>query len=86
MYTIQIENWDVTNLPPLRRISPSRFGLVSKKVWVVLAKIFFSLPGGFLFSMVAPVYFAKLYNLAVCDSADKLENLHWFLLVSQITV
>ena len=71
MYNIQIENWDVTNLPPF---SPSRFGLVSKKVLVVLAEVFFALPGGFLLGMVAPLNFAKLDNLAVCDSAGKLEK------------
>ena len=32
---IQIENVDVTNLPLLRWISASRFGLASKYVWVV---------------------------------------------------
>ena len=81
MYNIQIENSDVTNLPPLRRISPSRFGLVREKVWVVLVKIFFSLPGGFLLGMVAPLNFSKLDNLAACNSAGKLENLDGFLLV-----
>ena len=77
MYNIQIENWDVTNLPPLRRILPSRFGLVSKNVWVVLAKIFFSLPGGFLLGMVAPLNFAKLDNFAASNSTGKLKNLDW---------
>ena len=33
--------------------------------------------------MVAPLNFGELDNLAVCDSAGKLENLHWFLLVSR---
>ena len=36
--------------------------------------------------MVAPLNFAEFDNLVVCDSARKLENLHWFLLVGQITI
>ena len=60
--------------------------MVSKKVWVVLAKIFFSLPGGFLLGMVAPLNFAKLDNLAASNSAGKLENLDWLLFIGEITV
>ena len=44
-------------------------------VWVVSTKIFLSLLGGFFPGMVAPLNFAKLDNLVVCDSAGKLENL-----------
>ena len=36
--------------------------------------------------MVTPLNFAELDNLAVCDSAGKLENLNWFLLVGQIAI
>ena len=60
--------------------------MVSKKVWVVLAEVFFLLPGGFLLGVVAPLNLAKLDNLVACNSARKLENLDWLLLISQITV
>ena len=36
--------------------------------------------------MVTPLNLAELDNLAAGDSAGKLENLHWFLLISQITI
>ena len=81
MINIRIENWDITNLPPLRWISPLRFGLASKKVWVVFLEVFFSLPGGFFLGMVSPLNFAKFNDLAACNSAGKLENLDGFLLV-----
>ena len=83
---IQIENWDVTNIPPLIWTSSSRFGLASKKVWVVLSKIFFSFPSGFFLHMITPLNLTKLDNSTLCDLAGKLENLHWFLLVGQITI
>ena len=41
---------------------------------MVLAKIFFSPPCGFLLGMVAPLNFAKLDNLAAGDSAGILKN------------
>ena len=53
---------------------------------MVLANIILSFPGGFILGMVAPLNFAKLDNLAACDSAGKLDNLDWFLLIGQITV
>ena len=36
--------------------------------------------------MVAPLNFAKLDNLAASNSAGKLEDLNWFLLVGQIVI
>ena len=57
-----------------------------QKVWVVLAEVFFSLPGGFLLGMVATLNFAKLDDSAASNSAGKLENLEWLLFISQITV
>ena len=36
--------------------------------------------------MVAPLDFAKLDNLAASDSAGKLEDLNWFLLVGRIII
>ena len=36
--------------------------------------------------MVAPLNLAKLDNLAACDSAGKLKNLYWFLLVGQVGI
>ena len=86
MYNIQIENWDVTNLAPLRRISPSRFGLVSKKVWVVLAEVFLSFPGGFFLHMMTPLNLAKLDDLAAGNPTCSLENLDGLLLIGQITI
>ena len=35
---------------------------------------------------MAPLNFAKLDNLAAGNSAGKLENLGWFVLVGQITI
>ena len=36
--------------------------------------------------MVTPLNFAELDNLAARDSAGKLENLDWFLLIGQIAI
>ena len=83
---IETENWDVTNLPPLRWISPSRFGLARKKVWVVLSEVFFSFPGGFFLSMMTPLNLAKLDDLTAGNPACSLENLDGLLLIGQITI
>ena len=48
--------------------------------------VFLSLPCGFLLGMMAPLNFAKLDNLAVSNSARKLENLDWLLFIGQITI
>ena len=53
---------------------------------VVFAEIILSFPGGFILGMVAPLNLAKLDNLTAGDSAGKLKNLYWLLLVSQIIV
>ena len=53
---------------------------------MVLGQIFLSFPGGFVLRVAAPLNFAKLDKLAASDSAGKLENLNWFLLVGQIVI
>jgi hypothetical protein len=52
----------------------------------VYAKLFFSLPSNFIFSMMAPLYFAHLYHLIPCNSSQCIKNLDRILHVSQITL
>jgi hypothetical protein len=42
----------VTNLPPLKGISPSRFVNAGKELWVICSEFFFMLPGSFNFGVV----------------------------------
>jgi hypothetical protein len=37
----------VTNLPPLKGISPLRFRSTEEKLWVIYSEFFFMLPGIF---------------------------------------
>src|ERR1043165_5868717 len=71
--------------PPLRRISSLRFGLASKEMQVVLLQIFFTLPSCLLFSVVIPLNLAQLDRLGVGNSLGSLKDLHWLLLISQVT-
>jgi hypothetical protein len=49
---------DVTDLPPLKGISPPRFRRAGKELWVVYSEFFFMLPSSFIFSVVTPLYLA----------------------------
>jgi hypothetical protein len=48
----------VTNLTPLKGISPLRFGRFGKELWVICSEFFFMLLGSFVFGVVTPLYFA----------------------------
>jgi hypothetical protein len=52
----------------------------------IYSKLFFSFPSSFIFSMMAPLYFAHLYNLISCNSSQCIQNLDRILRVSQITL
>jgi hypothetical protein len=65
---LSLQKMGVTNLPLLRGISPSRFRSAGKKLWVISSEFFFMLPGSFVFSVVTPLNFAHLYDLAASFS------------------
>ena len=53
---------------------------------MVSTEVFLSLPGGYLLNMMAPLNLAKLEEFVASNSAGKLENLNWLLLVGQIVI
>jgi hypothetical protein len=52
----------------------------------IYAKIFFSFPCSFIFSMMTPLDFAHLYHLISCDSSQSIKNLGRVFRISQITL
>ena len=54
--------WDVTNLPPLNKISSQDLQrkLGTKEIWELCPNVIFALPSGFLLGMVAPLNLEKL--------------------------
>src|SRR5215216_1676986 len=54
--------WDVTNLPPLNKISSRDLQrkLGTKEIWELCPNVIFSLPSSFLLGMVAPLNLEKL--------------------------
>jgi hypothetical protein len=50
----------------------------------IYAKLFFSLLGCFIFSMVTLLHFAHLYNLISCNSSESVENLDRVFCIGQI--
>jgi hypothetical protein len=69
-----MEKVGVTNLPPLKGISPLRFRSTGKKLCVICSEFFFMLPGSFIFSVVTPLYFAHLDDLTVSHSLCGIQN------------
>jgi hypothetical protein len=59
---------DVTDIPPLKGISPPRFEHTRRELWAVYSEFFFMLPGSFVFSVVTPLYLAHLDDLATSHS------------------
>jgi hypothetical protein len=49
----------------------------------IYAKLFFSLPCSFIFSVVTPLYFAHLYHLISCNSSQSVQNLDGILSICQ---
>jgi hypothetical protein len=52
----------VTNLPPLKGISHSRFGSARKKLWIIM------LLGSFVFGVMTPLYFTHIDDFTVSHS------------------
>ena len=54
--------WDVTNLPPLNKISSRDLQreLGTKEIWELCPNVIFAFPSGFLLGMVAPLNLEKL--------------------------
>jgi hypothetical protein len=50
----------------------------------IYAKLFFSLPSSFIFSVVTPLHFAHLYNFISRDTSQCIKNLDGILNISQI--
>ena len=57
-----LKGWDVTNPSPLQKISSRdlKEKLGTKEIWEFLLHIFFSLPSGFFFGVVAPLNLQEL--------------------------
>src|SRR3954469_10640137 len=60
--------------------------LASKELRVVLLQIFFTLPSYLLFGVVIPLNLAQLDRLGAGNSLGSLNDLHRFLLLSQVTL
>jgi hypothetical protein len=73
----------VTNLHPLRGISPLRFGSARKKLWVICSD-FFMLSSCFVFSVVTPLYLAHLDYFTLGYSLCRIQNSDWSFIVRQI--
>jgi hypothetical protein len=69
-----IQKVGVTNLPPLKGISPSRFKSIGKGLWVIRSEFFFMLPGSFVFVVVTPLYFAHLDDFTASHSLCCIQN------------
>jgi hypothetical protein len=50
----------------------------------IYAKLFFSLPSSFIFSVVTLLHFAHLYHLISCNPSQCIKNLDGKLSISQI--
>jgi hypothetical protein len=50
----------------------------------IYAKLFFSFPSCFIFTVVTPLNFAHLYNLIPRDTSQRIQNLDGVLSISQI--
>ena len=59
---IQIENWDVTNLPPLRWISSSRFELASNRLVLGTKKIHVKYPAWTMLDTCTPLMWMKIMH------------------------
>jgi hypothetical protein len=71
----------VTNLLPLKGISPLRFGRAGKELWVNCSEFFFMLPGSFIFGVVTPLHFAHVDDLTASHSFFSIQNSDWPLAV-----
>jgi hypothetical protein len=79
--SFMVQKVGVIDLPPLKGISPLRFGCVGKKLYVVYCKFFFMLRGSFIFGVVTPLYFAHLDDLTMSHSLCGIQDPDWLLAV-----
>jgi hypothetical protein len=71
----------VTNLPPIKRISPLRLGQARKDLLVTSSE-FFVLLGSFIFGVVALLNLAHhLDDLAASHSLYSIQNFHLSLVI-----
>jgi hypothetical protein len=71
----------VTNLPPIKRISPLRLGQARKDLLVTSLE-FFVLLGSFIFGVVALLNLAQdLDDLAASHSLYSIQNFHGSLII-----
>jgi hypothetical protein len=60
---------------PYKESRPRDLGRTREKMGKIYAKLFFSLPSTFIFSVVTPLHFAHLYNLISRDTSQCIKNL-----------
>ena len=83
-FSSQVKFWGVTNLPPLKRISSSRFEMILEQIGKFLFKIIFSFPCGFCLCMVTPFYLIEPHCYPSGLSGDYIQYLNQTFLILQI--
>ena len=84
--------WDVTNLPPLKKISSrdlkkdEKDCLGFKETGKLRLDVIFALPGSFLFCVVAPLNFEKLDASGSGGSESFFQNTYGYFRIGQVIV
>ena len=81
---LNYKSWDVTDLPPLKRISSPRF--LSEETREFSLEVIFSFPGGFFFGMVGPLDFEEFNGTSPGDSVVFIQDTKWDISISEILV
>ena len=81
---LNYKSWDVTDLPPLKRISSPRF--LSEETQKFTLEIIFSFSGGFLFGMVGPLDFEELNGTPTGDSGIFIQDTKWNISIGEVLV
>ena len=80
----ELRFWDATDLPPLKRISSSRF--LSEKVRKFALEVIFSFPCGFFLGVIGPLDFEEFDGTSPCDSVVFIQDSEWDIPVCEILV
>ena len=84
--------WDVTNLPPLNKISSRDFKKDEKdylgfeEIGKLRPDVIFALPGSFLFCVVAPLNLEKLDALGSGSSKSFFQNTDGYFGIGQVII
>src|SRR3954464_7460411 len=84
--------WDVTNLPPLNKISSrdlkkdKKYYLGFEEIGKLRPDVIFALPGSFLFRLVAPLNIEKLDASGSGSSEGFFQNTDGYFRIGQVIV